>query len=204
MNAGDGWHEHPTQALLDIFTLNEKLGRIEGLNVSIIGDIAHSRVARSNIWGLTKLGARVTVCAPKKLIPAGIEKMGVSIEEVPDYRIKTTLQRSIQLLKRHRDIMFQDDPNDKPISIIITTLAALAYSNQADLYDALISIVGGMPSHIQILNGSSWIPNPVNPKENFADKWQENPQKELKFRSWLLKVQSDLEKASEKGDIHSF
>lgn len=79
VNAGDGWHEHPTQALLDIFTLKSKLGRIEGLNVSIIGDIAHSRVARSNIWGLTKLGANVTVCAPKILIPEGIEKMGVKV-----------------------------------------------------------------------------------------------------------------------------
>lgn len=79
VNAGDGWHEHPTQALLDMFTLKSKLGRIEGLNVSIIGDIAHSRVARSNIWGLTKLGAKVTVCAPKMLIPEGIEKMGAKV-----------------------------------------------------------------------------------------------------------------------------
>ncbi len=79
VNAGDGWHEHPTQALLDMFTLREKLGRIEGLNVSIVGDIAHSRVARSNIWGLTKLGARVTVCAPKILIPPSIEQMGVRV-----------------------------------------------------------------------------------------------------------------------------
>ena len=79
VNAGDGWHEHPTQALLDIFTLKEKLGRIEGLNVAIVGDIAHSRVARSNIWGLTKLGAKVTVCAPKMLIPPGIEEMGAKV-----------------------------------------------------------------------------------------------------------------------------
>ena len=79
VNAGDGWHEHPTQALLDIFTLKSKLGKIEGLKVSIIGDIAHSRVARSNIWGLTKLGAKVTVCAPPMLIPEGIEKMGVKV-----------------------------------------------------------------------------------------------------------------------------
>lgn len=75
VNAGDGWHEHPTQALLDIFTLKEKLGRIAGLNVSIVGDIAHSRVARSNLWGLTKLGAKVTLCAPSMLIPPGIEEM---------------------------------------------------------------------------------------------------------------------------------
>jgi len=79
INAGDGWHEHPTQALLDIFTLKEKLGRIEGIKVSIVGDIAHSRVARSNIWGLTKLGANVTVCAPKILIPPAIEEMGVKV-----------------------------------------------------------------------------------------------------------------------------
>ncbi|MBU1932572.1 MAG: aspartate carbamoyltransferase catalytic subunit [Candidatus Omnitrophica bacterium] len=79
VNAGDGWHEHPTQGLLDIFTLRKKFGRIEGLNVTIVGDIAHSRVARSNIWGLTKLGARVMVCAPDILIPPGIKDMGVSV-----------------------------------------------------------------------------------------------------------------------------
>ncbi len=79
VNAGDGWHEHPTQALLDIFTLKEKLGSIEGLRVSIVGDIAHSRVARSNIWGLTKLGAKVMVCAPSMLIPNAIGEMGVEV-----------------------------------------------------------------------------------------------------------------------------
>ncbi|MCG8431735.1 MAG: aspartate carbamoyltransferase catalytic subunit [Candidatus Omnitrophica bacterium] len=79
VNGGDGWHEHPTQALLDMFTLKEKLGRVAGLKVSIIGDIAHSRVARSNIWGLTKLGAQVTVCAPEMLIPSEIEKMGARV-----------------------------------------------------------------------------------------------------------------------------
>ena len=79
INAGDGAHEHPTQALLDLFTIQEKKGRIEGLNVSIIGDIAHSRVARSNIWGLTKLGARVTICGPPTLIPPQIGQLGVCV-----------------------------------------------------------------------------------------------------------------------------
>ena len=79
INAGDGAHEHPTQALLDLFTIQEKKGRIEGLNVSIVGDIAHSRVARSNIWGLTKLGARVTVCGPPTLMPTRIEELGVRV-----------------------------------------------------------------------------------------------------------------------------
>jgi aspartate carbamoyltransferase catalytic subunit len=86
INAGDGWHEHPTQGLLDMYTLRSKFGgNFKGLNVSIIGDIAHSRVARSNIWGLTKLGANVTVCAPKMLLPIGIEKMGVrAVTELDD------------------------------------------------------------------------------------------------------------------------
>ncbi|MBU0571871.1 MAG: aspartate carbamoyltransferase catalytic subunit [Candidatus Omnitrophica bacterium] len=79
VNAGDGAHEHPTQALLDVFTMRKHLGRIEGLNVSIIGDIAHSRVARSNIWALKKLGANVTVSGPKTMMPARMEEMGVRV-----------------------------------------------------------------------------------------------------------------------------
>ena len=79
INAGDGSHEHPTQALLDLFTIVEKKGRVEGLKVSIIGDIAHSRVARSNIWGLTKLGAQVTVCGPPTLMPPQIDRLGVRV-----------------------------------------------------------------------------------------------------------------------------
>lgn len=79
INAGDGCHEHPTQGLLDIYTMLEKKGHIKGLNVAIIGDILHSRVARSNIWGLKKLGAKVTVVGPKTLIPKFIEDLGVRV-----------------------------------------------------------------------------------------------------------------------------
>jgi len=104
VNAGDGWHEHPTQALLDIFTLKSKLGQnIEGLNVSIIGDIAHSRVARSNIWGLTKLGAKVTVCAPKMLIPEGIEKMGVKVTNDVDEALKNADAINVLRMQLERD-----------------------------------------------------------------------------------------------------
>jgi len=103
VNAGDGWHEHPTQALLDILTLREKRGKIAGLNVSIIGDIAHSRVARSNIWGLTKLGANVTVCAPKKLIPAGIEKLGVDVTTSVEEAIKKADAINILRMQFERD-----------------------------------------------------------------------------------------------------
>jgi aspartate carbamoyltransferase catalytic subunit len=79
VNAGDGTHEHPTQGLLDLLTLRDKFGRIEGLKVCICGDILHSRVARSNIWGLLKLGAQVAVCGPASLLPLGIEELGVSV-----------------------------------------------------------------------------------------------------------------------------
>jgi aspartate carbamoyltransferase catalytic subunit len=79
INAGDGAHEHPTQALLDTFTIREKAGRIEGLNVTILGDILYSRVARSNIWALTKLGAKVTLCGPSTLVPRAFEQMGCRV-----------------------------------------------------------------------------------------------------------------------------
>jgi aspartate carbamoyltransferase catalytic subunit len=77
INAGDGAHEHPTQALLDLMTIRAKKGGIAGLKVAIIGDIAHSRVARSNIYGLTKMGALVTVAGPATMLPVGIERLGV-------------------------------------------------------------------------------------------------------------------------------
>jgi aspartate carbamoyltransferase catalytic subunit len=79
VNAGDGSHEHPTQALLDMFTMRQRLGRIEGLRVAIVGDIAHSRVARSNIIGLTRLGAEVVVVGPRTMVPSAITAMGCGI-----------------------------------------------------------------------------------------------------------------------------
>lgn len=82
VNAGDGAHEHPTQALLDLFTVKEKKGRLEGLKIAIVGDILHSRVARSNIWGFTRLGARVAVCGPATLVPPEIERTGVTVHHL--------------------------------------------------------------------------------------------------------------------------
>jgi aspartate carbamoyltransferase catalytic subunit len=79
INAGDGWHEHPTQALLDVFTIKEKKGRLKGLRVVIVGDVAHSRVARSNILALTKLEAEVRVVAPPTMLPYFIEHFGVTV-----------------------------------------------------------------------------------------------------------------------------
>ena len=94
VNAGDGCRSHPTQALLDMFTIKERLGKIEGLRVGIVGDILHSRVARSNIWGLTKLGAHVTLCGPSTLMPVDIERMGVEV----NYDLDSVVQQSDVLM----------------------------------------------------------------------------------------------------------
>lgn len=88
INAGDGSHEHPTQALLDLFTIKERKKRIKNLRVAIIGDIRHSRVARSEVWGLTKLGAKVILCGPSTLIPEDVEKMDVEVTYNKEEAIK--------------------------------------------------------------------------------------------------------------------
>jgi len=88
INAGDGAHEHPTQALLDMFTIREKHGRLEGVTVAIVGDILHSRVARSNIYGLATMGAKVRVCGPPTMLPTGIEKLGVTVTYDMDEAVK--------------------------------------------------------------------------------------------------------------------
>src|SRR6201996_7281795 len=88
INAGDGAHEHPTQALLDTFTIREKKGKIAGLNVTILGDILYSRVARSDIWALTKLGAKVTLCGPATLVPRTFEQMGCRVTYDVDEAIR--------------------------------------------------------------------------------------------------------------------
>jgi aspartate carbamoyltransferase catalytic subunit len=89
VNAGDGAHEHPTQALLDTFTILEKKGRVAGLNVTILGDILYSRVARSDIWALTKLGAHVTLCGPSTLVPTAFEHLGVRVTHRVDEAIES-------------------------------------------------------------------------------------------------------------------
>lgn len=106
---------------------------------------------------------------------------------------KTILQRIVQILKRHRDIMFKDD-EDKPISIIITTLAAKAYNGESSLLEGLYNVVGSMESHIKRNpNGEFVISNPVNPEENFADKWPKHPKRRENFFKWLRQVKSDMD-----------
>jgi aspartate carbamoyltransferase catalytic subunit len=87
INAGDGLHEHPTQGLLDMYSIKEKLGRLDGLKVCIVGDISHSRVALSNIFGLKTMGAKVSVCGPSTMIPFGIESLGIKVYNNIDHAI---------------------------------------------------------------------------------------------------------------------
>ena len=88
INAGDGYHEHPTQALLDMMTIRQQLGKLQGLKVAIIGDIAHSRVARSNFWGLTTMGAEVVLCGPTTLIPRNLAMTGAKVVNKMEAAIK--------------------------------------------------------------------------------------------------------------------
>jgi hypothetical protein len=120
------------------------------------------------------------------------EMITASVDEIPDYRVKTPLQRAIQLLKRHRDCMFADDGEHKPISINITTLAAHAYNEEPTISLALQSILTGMDRYVEYRGGVAWIANPVNPAENFADKWDEEPKKRENFYRWLDEARKDF------------
>lgn len=119
----------------------------------------------------------------------------VSIDEFPTYKWKTTLQQAIQLLKRHRDLMYKNNPDSKPISIIITTLAAKAYQGETEISEAVLNILNKMGD---LVNPSKpRVPNPVDPSEDFADKWYDEKYKHLKlednFNSWLLSAKADFE-----------
>ncbi len=105
VNAGDGMHEHPSQALLDMLTIRDHKGRLDGLTVGIVGDIAHSRVARSNIWGLTKMGARVICCGPPTLIPANLDDLNVTVQ----YRVDEVIAEAdvIMVLRLQHERMNQ-------------------------------------------------------------------------------------------------
>lgn len=116
----------------------------------------------------------------------------VAIEKIPEDDVKTTLQMAIQILKRHRDSTYQGDQDDKPISIIITTLGALSYNNSDNLYLALNQMVSNMDKHIENREGVLWVQNPINHKENFADKWEKYPERAENFMVWLNKAKNDL------------
>jgi len=121
-----------------------------------------------------------------------------SIDELPSYEWKTPLQRAIQVLKRHRDMVFKDQEDLKPVSVLITTLAALAYDGEADLFQALDGILTRMPALVR--STAPRVPNPLNPKEDFADRWQKKPDLETAFRLWVTRARTDLHALGENLD----
>lgn len=132
-----------------------------------------------------------------------------AIQPVPGYDTeKMPLQRIVQILKRHRDILFNGDC-DKPISIIITTLAAQAYRGQTDIIDGLVSVVNSLENYIEerydpvSVRYIKWIPNPVNPEENFADKWIIEKSKQENFYKWLQHIKSDVVKITAERGLHN-
>lgn len=121
------------------------------------------------------------------------EQWRSDVEAVPDFHVKTPLQRCVQILKRHRDIAFQGREDDKPVSIIITTLAAHAYNNEADVPAAMQGIVARMADFITYESGRYRVMNPVDGGENFADKWHEYPDRRQAFMAWLETVRADFD-----------
>ncbi len=131
-------------------------------------------------------------------------RMGVqaSVEDIPEYRVRTPLQQAIMILKRHRDDMFaEDEEGSKPISIIISTLSAHSYNGEADVADALMTILERMDQFV-LYDGEKYaIPNPTDASENFADKWGEHPERKEAFFSWLERARSDFSALSNLANL---
>lgn len=133
-----------------------------------------------------------------------IKALESRVEPIVEFREKTPLQQAIQILKRHRDVLFYEDCDEKPISIIITTLAAYAYNGETDVFTALLRIVNHMEFQFQYQGDQVIIANPSNPRENFADKWQGHPERRKNFQKWLEKVKQDFNNALAYTDILQF
>ena len=116
------------------------------------------------------------------------------VDDVPRWLVRTTLQRVVQLLKLHRDTFFRDNPLDKPASILITTLATHAYGGESDLFEAYRKVAHNLPSHIERRNGEFWVPNPAHEEENFADKWNTNPDRKRHFERWIQALIADTDR----------
>jgi hypothetical protein len=121
-----------------------------------------------------------------------LKEAGGDIAKIPDHRVKTPLQQAVQILKRHRDIYFEEAPELKTTSIVITTLAAHTYGEQSTISGALLAALTGMQQHVEQRNGEPWIPNPTDPRENFADAWCKRPELQASFGDWLSEARASF------------
>ncbi|MCU1701596.1 MAG: nucleotidyltransferase [Mycobacterium sp.] len=128
----------------------------------------------------------------KKLITAAEERR-INVDEVPEWEFRTALQRVVQVLKWHAMLFFADDEDIRPPSILITTLAARAYTGETDLFTATRRVLMGMDRHIENRHGIWWVPNPAHREENFADKWNEYPARRKAFIEWHRSISAALD-----------
>ncbi|RWC96098.1 MAG: nucleotidyltransferase [Mesorhizobium sp.] len=147
-------------------------------------------------WIRSRMGS--VLARRKQILVESLRRQGVtaSVENLPDYRVRTPLQAAVMLLKRHRDNMFAGEPDLKPISVIITTLAGHAYGEQDTIAGALFSILEGMDRYIRHDGTKYVIPNPTDAFENFADKWEKDPRKAQAFFRWLEQARQDFGRAA--------
>jgi hypothetical protein len=154
-------------------------------------EVITSAFLSSNPGGFAKwFESRARASAEVRLRQLVEKRLYASVEAVPPYDWKTPLQRAIQILKRHRDVMFKGDPSGGPISMIITNLAAHAYAGEADLWSAVSNVVERMSQYVRPTRPR--VPNPADPAEDYADKWAKNPQLESNFWAWHTQAKVDL------------
>ncbi len=162
VNAGDGWHAHPTQALLDLYTIQEHKGNFKGLKIVIVGDIMHSRVARSNIWGLTTMGAEVTLCCPPTLLPSGL---GGQHQQLPPASIEHNIELALEGADAVMALRLQLERQQSGLLPTIREYIQLYQLNQARLArakpDALVLHPGPVNEGIEISSAVAHGPQSV-------------------------------------------
>lgn len=140
-------------------------------------------------WFWSSMGEAVDVARAQLAVT-----LSRDVEDVPRWLVRTTLQRVVQLLKLHRDRFFRRNPHDKPASILVTTLATYAYGGESDLYEAFRKVARSLPTHVEWRNGTWWVPNPAHEDENFADKWNTNPDRKRHFYRWIEALIADTDR----------
>lgn len=133
----------------------------------------------------------------QRLLAEDAMKRHVDVADVPEWRVRTVLQRLVQVLKWHCMRRFERDPDNRPPSILITTLAAQAYRDQEDLLTAILEVLAQMPYYIEKRQGRWWVANPAHEQENFADKWNEHPERREAFRAWHREITAMLDELAQ-------
>ena len=128
----------------------------------------------------------------RRLVESFAVQNNKNIEEVPDYKVKTTLQVALQILKRYRDKKFENNLENKPISIILTTIMAQIYTGENNVYELIKKFSNNYYKYIKIKDGIEWVENPVNSEENFADKWQIHPERKEAFKFFVSELKNDI------------